>query len=391
MSLAGRAVVVVGAGIGGLAAARALALRGADVTVLERAPGIGEVGAGLQLSPNGLAVLDALGLGTAIRARSVAARAVVLIDGATGRPVLRLDLARHARGREWLFLHRARLVEVLQSGAREAGVRFEFDATITRIADGTDAATLTLEGRGQRRTPLVVAADGVRGVGRQALGGAEPPGFSGQVAWRATVPGHAPPEARVHMGPGRHAVVYPLAGGRVNLVAVEERSRWAEESWSAEDRPETLRAAFAGFAPDLRGLLDRVERVNLWGLFRHPVTPRWHGHRVVLLGDAAHPTLPFLAQGANLALEDAWALADCLDGATALSDALAVYQSRRWARAARVVAAATANARNYHLRPGPARTLSHAGLRLAGRLAPGAALARFNWIYDHDETRAARR
>ncbi len=178
-------------------------------------------------------------------------------------------------------------------------------------------------------------------------------------------------------------MTYPLADDLTNVVAVEERSDWAEESWFAEDRPESLRAAFAGFAPVVQELLQDVERVYLWGLFRHPVAACWADRRVALVGDAAHPTLPFMAQGANLALEDAWALADCLDG-----PGLSAYQPRRRARAEKVVAAAGANARNYHLSSLPVRFAAHTALRLAGSLAPGAALARFDWIYDHDETRA---
>ena len=109
------------------------------------------------------------------------------------------------------------------------------------------------------------------------------------------------------MGAGRHLVTYPLRGGRLrNIVAVEERTRWAEESWSLTDDPLAMRIAFESFVPEVRGWLDQIERPNLWGLFRHPVAKRWHGNGAVLLGDAAHPTLPFMAQGANMALEDAW-------------------------------------------------------------------------------------
>ena len=211
--------------------------------------------------------------------------------------------------------------------------------------------------------------------------------FTGQVAWRATLPetGDLPPVARVYMGAGRHLVTYPLRGGRLrNIVAVEERSRWAEESWSLTDDPLTLRVAFERFVPEVRGWLDRIERPNLWGLFRHPVAARWQGQGAAILGDAAHPTLPFLAQGANMALEDGWVLADCLSRAGP-DVALAAYQARREARVRRIVEAANANARNYHL-SGLRRDIAHAGLRLAARFVPDAMLGRFDWVYGHDVT-----
>ncbi len=370
MRLEGTPVTIVGAGIAGLAAACALARRGARVRVLEQAPAIAEVGAGLQISPNGLAVLDALGLGDAIRARSVTARAIRLRDH-RGAPVLTLDLARYQTGRPYLFVHRARLIEVLEAGARRAGAVIE---TGVRL-DGPP------EGDG-----LVVGADGVRSVIRPQVDGPSEPFFTGQVAWRATIEdGGAAPEAQVFMGPGRHLVSYPLAGGLRNIVAVEERALWAEEGWHHEGDPAALRAAFAGFAPDAAGWLAQVRQVHLWGLFRHPVAARWHKDRAAILGDAAHPTLPFLAQGANMALEDAWVLADCLDRLPG-PEALAAYQSLRRDRVVRVIAAAERNARNYHLSFPPLRAAAHLALRAGGRIAPDFPLRQFRWLYDHDVT-----
>ena len=369
--IGGRRVTVTGAGIAGLAVARALALRGAEVTVFEQAPGIGEVGAGLQISPNGLAVLDALGLGAALRAVAVAGRSVRLLD-ARGHGVLAMDLARSRGAGRFLFVHRARLIEVLADGAAEAGVRVETGRRIGPQETG--------EG-------LFIGADGLHSQTRAALNGRAAPFFTGQVAWRALIPcGDAAPEAQVFMGPGRHLVSYPLGRGLRNIVAVEERRDWADEGWHHRDDPAALRAAFAGFGGPVPEWLAAVETVHLWGLFRHPVADRWHdGTGMAILGDAAHPTLPFLAQGANMALEDAWVLAACLD-ALPVERALARYQALRRDRVRRAVDAASANARNYHLR-GPAAGVAHAGLRVLGALAPGAMLRRFDWLYGHDVTR----
>ena len=422
--------MVIGAGIAGLTTARALALGGSAVRVVEQAEALGEVGAGLQIAPNGFAVLEALGLGDAARAAGRAAEGVRLVDGLSGRTVLHLDLRRHAPGATWLFLHRPRLIELLARGAEAAGARIETGRAVLRVEDGAAAATLAFAGPdaaqpgsergrsheevppsgspGNRRGPgelpsgdaladrkanalldhaaLIVGADGLHSRVRSALLGEARPVFTGQVAWRALVADDgALPEAQIWMGPGRHLVTYPLPGGLRNIVAVEERRDWTAESWSAEDDPDRLRAAFAGFAAPVRRWLGRVERVHLWGLFRHPVALRWFGSRVALAGDAAHPTLPFLAQGANLALEDAWVLADSL-ARQPLPEALRAYQDARHARVTRAVAEANSNAWRYHLRP-PFRAPALAALRLAGALRPAAPLRRLDWLYRHDVTR----
>ena len=387
MSLIGQSITLLGAGIAGLACARALALRGAEVTVLEQADAIREVGAGLQISPNGAAVLRALGLGEALDRAGTAATGVRLIDGPSADPVLSMDL----RGRDFRLLHRADLIALLLEGARGAGAELRLLQRIETV-DLTGARPRIVTAQGAALTPdLLIGADGLHSPTRAALNGAAAAVFTGQVAWRAVLPESEAEDtaalAEVHMGPGRHLVSYPLRGGRQrNIVAVEERSRWAEESWTLRDDPMDLRLAFETFSPRVRGWLDRVEEVHLWGLFRHPVARHWHGGRAVILGDAAHPTLPFLAQGANMALEDAWVLADCLARHDTPEAAFAAYQQARAARCARIVAASTANARAYHL-SSPLREIAHLGLRIGGRIAPQAALRRFEWLYGMDVTK----
>lgn len=392
MSLIGRPVTVLGAGVAGLAVARALALRGASVTVLEQADAIREVGAGLQVSPNGAAVLRALGLGPALEAVSLRAQAVVLRDGLDGRAVLRMDLARLRPELGWHFVHRADLIALLLDGARAAGVDLRLLQKVDSVDLAQDRPMLMMAEGGMQEAGLLIGADGLHSPLRAAINGAVAPFFTNQVAWRAVTPndpGDAA-EAEVHMGPGRHLVSYPLRGGAWrNIVAVEERRRWVQEGWSLRDDPMELRLAFAGFSPRVRAWLDRVEDVWLWGLFRHPVARRWHQvtdrGAATILGDAAHPTLPFLAQGANMALEDAWVLAACLAGYDGDAAALAAFQTARAPRCARIVAAANANARNYHL-SGMRRAVGHAALRMAGKMAPGMALRRFDWLYGLDVT-----
>ena len=372
-------MTVLGAGIGGLAVATALAQRGAKVRVLEQADAITEVGAGIQVSPNGMAVLRALGVGPV----GGSSAAVALCDGASGDAVLRMTLS---KGFE--LVHRADLIAALADVARGAGVEICLGARVDSVdADGDQAALRMVDGTVSRHD-ILIGADGLHAKTRTAVLGDIAPFFTQQVAWRALIPGQGEPaEARVFMGPGRHLVTYPLRGGALtNIVAVEERASWAEEGWNHTDDPENLRAAFAEFCPRVTDMLAQLDAVNIWGLFRHPVATQWSRGAVVLLGDAAHPTLPFLAQGAVMALEDAWVLADALAIHDSRDRAFAAYELRRKARATRAIEAANANARNYHL-SGVQKTVAHAGLRLINAVAPQRMLSRFDWLYEHDVTR----
>lgn len=353
-------MTVAGGGVAGLAAATSLARRGASVTVHERAPAFTEVGAGLQISPNGLRALAALGLDDTLRDVGVPSRGVRLVDGLSGREIVSLA----PRGTAF-FVHRARLIDVLAEGAAAAGVT---------LRPGSDLSPGTPDG------DLVVGADGVRSVFRRAVEGDGQPLYTGQAAWRAVIrdPG-AEPIAEVYLGPGRHLVTYPLAGGLRNIVAAEDRADWTAEGWDVEDPPMALRGAFARFPARVQRWLAEVERVHIWGLFRHQVARRWHDGTHVLVGDAAHPTLPYLAQGANLALEDAVVLGRALAG-----PGLDAYAAHRRARASAVVDAASANARRFHLAHPLVRQTAFAALRLRDRMAPGMAGKSFGWIWNYD-------
>ncbi|MCL4675472.1 MAG: FAD-dependent monooxygenase, partial [Pararhodobacter sp.] len=315
--------------------------------------------------------------------------AVELHDSA-GRLVTRLALPADPG---FFLCHRADLVHGLETVARAAGAHVQLLQKVEAVALAGTGARVTTSVGATHEAPLVIGADGLHSAMRSALNGRCKPFFTGQVAWRALIPGDGgPPVAQVFMGPGRHLVSYPLRGGALrNIVAVQERQSWADEGWNHPDSPDALRAAFAGFGGPVPAWLDAVRDLWLWGLFRHPVAKTWHdGHgKAALLGDAAHPTLPFMAQGANMALEDAWTLAAQL--AATPEDparALARYAALRAPRSRAIVAAANRNARHYHLRA-PISRLAHGVLRLGGTLAPDAALRRFGWIYDHDATAPA--
>ena len=382
MSIKNIDVTVLGGGIAGLAAATALAQRGAVVTVLEQATELGEVGAGLQIGPNGVAVLEALGLRDAAAAVANVPEAVELRDMSTGREVARLPMGPAAVqrwGRPYWQFHRADLLTVLADGALAAGVDIRLGQKVETINDISAS--------------MVIAADGVRSDVRADVFNGQPASFTGQVAWRGIIPANKLPQgavknaATVYMGQGRHLVTYPMRGGSIiNFVAVEERDTWADEGWSISDSSENLRRAFAGAGRDVQTILNAVDETFLWGLFNHPYLPHWTKGNVAMVGDACHPMLPYLAQGAVMALEDAWVLAREVDRA-GVTDGLLAYERICKPRATRVQKAAASNATAYHLPHGPARLVTHIGLKAVSRLAPSALLGRFDWLYGGDVTK----
>ncbi len=391
MEMNGAEFSIIGAGIGGLAAAIALSHKGASVTIYDQAKTLGEVGAGLQISPNGVAVLDALGLKDKAAKVANAPQAIVLRDF-SGADVTRLNLNNKADANPYWQFHRADLLDVLASTARAAGVRFCFDHKVTNVARNGAGALIEFSEQESVLVDCLIAADGVRSPTRSAVFGGQAAEFTGQVAWRGLVPADRLPdglfanETQVFMGKGRHLVTYPLRGGSViNFVAVEERKNWADEGWNIPDTAENLRGAFSGWAASVEHLLAAVDHTFLWGLFNHPVLPRWSDGQVALLGDACHPMLPFLAQGAVMGLEDAWVLADALEKSGDIPAGLRQYEDRRKSRATRVQNAAKRNAWGYHLRMPGFRGLAHGILRHS---SPDKLLAKYDWLYGHDVTKA---
>jgi len=387
MELKSQRITIIGGGVGGLTAALALRQHGAEVTVLEQAEAISEVGAGLQITPNGVAVLAALGLHDDLAWCSQRARAVVLRHHKQGRQVVRLDLDQYATGQNFYFVHRSDLISILVDAVRRAGVQVRLLQKVERI-EASSTPVVHLSNGAQCGGDLVIGADGLHSKIRKAFNEPGQPSFTGQVAWRATVPNvlNLPPEAQVFMGPKKHLVAYPLRdGSQVNIVAVQERDVWADEGWNHSDDPANLRAAFKEFGGTAAGLISAVDEVRLWGLFRHPVAKHWYRENVAILGDAAHPTLPFMAQGANMALEDAWELSASLASSKNIKAGLQHYQQQRQARTERIVAAANSNAWKYHLRA-PLSWPAHLILKLGGHFAPQRMVSQFDWIYRHDVT-----
>ncbi|WP_282169395.1 FAD-dependent monooxygenase [Ruegeria atlantica] len=382
MNINGLKFGIIGGGIGGIAAALALRQRGAQVVVFEQATELTEVGAGLQISANGMVVLRALNVVGETPEAGQRSYGTVLRDYRAGRSVS--EIPAPVAGPTYYY-HRADLVELLHKAALRDGVEFRLGARVAQVRKHPSEVEIVLEDGTNLLVDCAIAADGGRSTIRVDMNGPEAPKFTHQVAWRATIPwarrDHKPC-AVLTMGPGRHVVTYPLRDHTLmNVVAIEERSDWREEGWRRRGDPEELRARFSDFGGVVGEILGQVQEPHIWALFLRPVAERWQNGRIALLGDAAHPTLPFMAQGACLALEDAWVLTRSFDDQSGIEQALSTYESRRHRRAQRVVSAAGANARNFHLR-GPMRLAAQAAL-----MAVGPRLSRkYDWIYSYDAT-----
>ncbi len=388
--------LIAGGGIAGMAAALALAREGWRVTICEEAAAPAEVGAGLQISPNAAKVLRWLGVLDAVAAVAFRPRAAQMRDGRSGARIYHAALAATAEARwgaSYLHVHRAHLLAALTGAARQAGADIRGGTRVEGYVLRPEGPALKLAGGEVLPGDLVIGADGIRSAVRDQLDGPEEPDFIGQIAWRGTIPagrlpdGLVAPDATVWAGPGRHLVTYYLRGGSlVNFVAVEERAEWTAEGWSTPGDPDQLRRAFTGWHGDVTGLLDHVEETFLWGLFGRPEQVRWVDGPLVLIGDAAHPMLPFMAQGAAMALEDVAVLVRELQGGGDLADALLAHEERRWPRVARVQQRSLDNGRFFHKRSGIARR-GHWGLVSAvSQFAPGLAAGQLDWLYGHDAT-----
>ncbi len=383
--------ILIGGGIGGLAAALALARRGVSVTVLERSPVLGEAGAGLQLGPNATRVLFGLGLREPLLAKAFIPEAAEIRAASDQRLLLRTALGALAEdrwGAPYLQLHRADLQVLLHEAVLAAGCEVRLGATVVAVEQDDIRVRVILSDAAVIEADFAVGADGVRSGVRQSLFGDGAPRFTGQVAWRGMVatdrlsPGAVPPVAGIWAGPGRHFVHYYVRGGQaVNFVGVVERD-WREESWTEPGDPRDLQADFAGWPAVVTAICAAATTPFRWALFDRPPLPAWTRGRVTLLGDAAHPMLPFLAQGAAMAIEDAAVLAHRVAGTPDLPDALRAYAQDRRPRTSRVQAASRFNARLFHLPMAVGRT-AFAAAGVADRLNPGGTAARFDWLYGY--------
>ncbi len=378
---------IVGGGIGGLAAALALLRTGWDVRVYEQAGLRPEVGAGIQLGPNCTRMLRRLGVLAAVERVAVRPTTYEFRRWDDGRLLSSTPLGdsiEQTYGAPYLNAHRADLVSLLlaavpadrvEVGRRCVGVTHRGEQAEVRFADGSREAA-----------DLVVGADGIHSVVRAALFGPEEARFMGHVAYRGLVPAERAPElspdrrCTVRLGPGAHLVHYFVAAGRyLNVVCVAEHQSWTRESWTDHGDVDEVRAVFTGWHPVVEEIIAALDAPLKWALFDRDPLPRWSDGVVTLLGDACHPMLPYGAQGAAQAVEDAAFLAGCLARSEDIPRALARYESTRRARTARVQAISRGNGGRFHLPDGPAQEARDTAMASTFGLSPD-----IDWLYGYD-------
>jgi salicylate hydroxylase len=357
-------VLIAGGGIGGLTAALCFAKRGARVQVFEAAPQFGEVGAGIQLTPNCTRVLHDLGLQSALRHVAFLPEAVEIRDWKSGRLLSSNPLGAQVvtdYGFPYYHIHRADLMQVLVAAAEaQSNIALHTSASVDDIEsiDGGDDGVSVQVGGARYDGGLLVGADGIQSTVRATLFGAQAATFTGNVAWRGLVPADrlpanlVRPVAGVWLGPHKHFVHYFVrAGEMVNCVCVVEKAGWEVESWTERGDHTELKTDFAGWHETIQVLIDHMdpEQCFKWALFDRPPKSRWSSGRVTLLGDACHPTLPFLAQGAAMAIEDGAVLAACIAQGGDVSERLRQYESLRRPRTERIRAGSRRNAKIFHM------------------------------------------
>ena len=382
------AILVGGGGIGGLAAALALAQRGQRVRVLERRKDASEAGAGIQIGPNGVHALRNLGLDEQLAKVAAHPEYIAIVNGPTGEAIVQLPLGAEfddSFGAPYLVAHRADLHAILLGAARrlpDIEVSEEFE--VCDLTQDGDTVTVTA-GDGRVATAnLLIGADGQRSAIRQLLSIPERLSFAGKSAARTVVDAaelphpFTEPATGLWLGQSAHVVHYPIQGGRKVAFVVITKDDWQGQGWSTPVEADLLADRLSGFAPHLRDVVANLAGWQKWALFDADPLSSWGYGRVALLGDAAHPVLPFLAQGAVMALEDAVTLgAAVARNPSNLPNALVAYESARLVRTWRVQRASRLNGMIYHL-PQPLAGLRNVALRLIGgrRL-----LSRYNWMY----------
>ena len=351
-------VIVAGGGIGGLAAALALLRQGFSVKVLEQAPEIGEIGAGIQLGPNAFHAFDALGIGEKARSRAVYTDEMVMHDAVDGSLVGRIPTGEAFRtrfGNPYAVIHRVDVHKSLLEGAQETGkVEFLTSTRVQRIEQDANSVTVYDQHGAAHQGIALIGADGVKSVVREQFVG-DAARVTGHVVYRAVIDKKDFPTdlqwnaAAIWVGPNCHLVHYPLRGGEQYNVVVTFHSRGQEEWGVTEGSREEVQSYFQGICPQARQLIDLPKNWKRWATADREPIGQWSFGRVTLLGDAAHPTTQYMAQGACMAMEDGVTLGEALRvNNNDFIKAFDLYQRSRVARTARIVLSSREMGRIYH-------------------------------------------
>lgn len=382
-------VVIAGAGIGGLTAGLCCLQRGMTVQILEKAPALSEIGAGIQISPNAMRVFQKLGLDEVVVAKGFLPEKLETRMGRSGRRLFAIDA--QSWDAPYVHIHRADLIDILRVAfARQSGGNLKTGSAVTGFEQRDDHVSIILGNDNTLSGDYLIGADGIHSAIRRQLFGPVRPRFTGNIAWRAVVPTEqlgtlAPaPNAAVWMGHKKHCVTYRLRGGSMtNFVGVVETPSETEEGWTIKGRLAELQSDFQNWHPVIENLITHISEDDLykWALYDRDPLDKWgNDARVILLGDAAHPILPFMAQGAAMAIEDSWALAQSLS-----QEGFGKYQADRHPRTTALLEQSRRNMKTFHRAKGLGH-LSYLPMWLGGKLAPGLTRNRFNGIYDYDVT-----
>ncbi len=390
---------IIGGGIGGVALARALRLRGFEVHLFERASEFAEVGAGVQMTPNAVKVLNALGVSDGLRRIGFLPEAMVGRTWDTAEEIFRTplkDSCPRIYGADFYHVHRADLHGILAEGLPAEAVTF--NAQCTGVSTEGEKAVATFADGSTFEADVIVGADGIHSAVRDALWGKSDARFTGHLCWRALVPVEThplpfvSPDASFWMGPKAHVVTYYVKGGAaVNIVAVSETDQWVKESWTEPSSLEELLGAYEGWHENLIRLFEMTDPAQTfkWGLFDRDPMPQWSRGRATLLGDAAHPMLPFLSQGAAMAIEDAYVLAEALARhEDDLAVALQAYEAERRPRTSRVQLEARERGRTYHLSTPEEQHQRDLEIKRRQAEDPSAVGIKAEWVYAYNATTA---
>ena len=396
MTGASKKIVIVGGGIGGLAAALSLLKHGRDVEVYEQAPELKEVGAGIQISSNGTRVLYALGLEDALKRVQVLPSRRVIRHWSTGETWNWFDLGATTAqryGTPHVMLHRGDLHSLLADAVRALKPdTVKLGRRCAAISTDDDHAEVRFEDGESMYAAYVIGADGIHSKVRAGLFGTDRPEFTGCVAWRGLVPMEKlPPHLQTMLGtnwlgPHGHVLHYPVRRGEImNFISFVERDDWQVESWVTQGTKDELANDFRGWHSDVHEIISQIETPYKWALMVRGPMPRWSQGRVTLLGDACHPTLPFLGQGGVMAIEDGYVVAACLDKYfDDPTTAFARYEEIRRERTATVVRKAHENRRSA-FSPALANPGAVAA-EVAREWQQERVRERMEWLYAHDAT-----
>jgi len=400
-------IIIVGGGIGGLTLAIAAKQQGLDVALYERVCNFSEVGAGLQLSPNGVSVLNALGLAEQLDRIGFKPENAEVRLGKSGRTILQIPFRKNNRScynYDYYHVHRADLLELLVNRLSEMDEScIHMDKEFCGYSQSSSGVTVSFSDGSSVVGDLLVGADGIHSSVRERLLGKIETRFTGNVEWRIVVPASQiktdaiPPNATVWCGPKGHAVTYYLRGGElINFVGIVEKDKWLEESWTAKGSKKDLAEDFQGWHPSLQNIIENADESACfrWALCDQSPLSKWFDQRVCLLGDACHSMLPFLAQGAVSAIEDAFFLVRCISqiespSQNELTHAFKNYENVRKPRTSKLQSKARQQMKRYHRHTALSQLVSYGPLWAVSKTVPSLLHGVMDWVYKYDVVNVA--